>query len=473
MNIIKNNFLYISCIILLSACNLPSTETIYDDYTDYDNDYDQMYSDEYGQENQPVTAPSLSIDIETIPLVQPDDLEYLGAFRLPDLDGEITWEYSGHGMTFYPDGDDGGENDGFPGSLFVVGHDHYLEVSEITIPQPVISSNLEDLNIAETIQPFSDIHGGMFPIQDMALPRAGIEYLPPQNDQETGKLHFTYGQHIQGFEPSHGWAELDLSDPQPVGPWVFNGYTNYATNDYIFEIPEEWADKYTPGMRLATGRFREGVWSGFGPALFAYSAWDEHSPLSPNSTLNTITPLLLYGIQNPGSTDILSDESMQMDGYQESDHWWGGAWLTAGDKSAVIFVGTKALGSSWYGFPNGVVWEYDCAEQDPPTCPDVPEWPDDNRGFWAEDYRGQIIFFDPSQLAAVATGQIESYEPQPYASLDLTQFLFAPYLENETYKRDIIGAAAFDRENGYLFMIERLADEFKSVIHVFHVNSNQ
>ena len=135
----------------------------------------------------------------------------------------------------------------------------------------------------------------------------------------------------------------------------------------------------------------------------------------------------------------------------------------------MVFIGTKALGYSWYGFANGVEWAYDCAEQDPPTCPDVPEWPYDNRGYWAEDYQAQVIFFDTNQLGAVASGEIESYHPQPYAVLDLTPYLLNPELDYANYKRDLVGAAAFDPDSGLLYVIERLADEYASIVHVFRV----
>ena len=225
-----------------------------------------------------------------------------------------------------------------------MGHDHQLYVSEISIPEPVISKNLDDLNTATTLQPFQDITNGAI-TEDLALPRLGLEYLPPQGEQTSAKLHFSLGQHIQDFEPSHGWSEIDLTEPQTAGLWVFDGITNYASNDYIFEIPEEWANAISPGYRLASGRFREGVWGGGGgPALFAYSPWQDGNPPQKGSTLSAVKPLLLFGIQEPGMPDIIVDESMQMDGYQESDHWLGGAWLTAGDKSAVIFTGTKSTG---------------------------------------------------------------------------------------------------------------------------------
>ncbi|MFQ5434657.1 MAG: hypothetical protein ACE5FD_07255, partial [Anaerolineae bacterium] len=48
-------------------------------------------------------------------LIQPPDLSYLGAFRLPEGSGGSSWEYSGYAMAFYPGGDPDGPDDGFPG----------------------------------------------------------------------------------------------------------------------------------------------------------------------------------------------------------------------------------------------------------------------------------------------------------------------------------------------------------------------
>jgi len=418
----------------------------------------------------PTVRPVQTIAISSSRL-QPDDLVYLGAFRLPEPSGESSWEYSGHGLTYNPGGDPDGPEDGFPGSLFGFGHDQQLRVSEISIPAPVVLRNLDDLNRATTLQPFADVTDGIFRPEEMTIPRAGLAYLPPQAGQSRPKLYFTFGQHFQEFEPSHGWAELDLSQPMAAGPWVFDGYTNYVTNDYLFEIPEVWAASFAPEMRLATGRAREGLWSGRGPALFACAPWVDGNPPAPGSTLTAVRPLLLYGTQEPGAVEITSDPSMAMDGYRDADHWWGGAWLTAGDKAAVVFVGTKALGDEWYGFANGVVWPHDCAETSPPTCPEPPEWPYDDRGFWAEDYEAQIIFYDPADLIAVARGERMSWEPQPYATLVLDDVLYDPQLRLEDYKRDLVGAAAFDRERGLLYVIERLADEVDSVIHVWRISS--
>ncbi|OQY33903.1 MAG: hypothetical protein B6I38_03045 [Anaerolineaceae bacterium 4572_5.1] len=440
--------IFAALLLLILSCTLGESSPSLSDSDSPDQPQDEPVP--VSPENlQPQSAPPVSGN-----LIQPEDFEYLGAFRLPDASGGSDWQYSGHGLTYRPANEQAENTGESAGSLFGFGHDQNLQVSEISIPHPIISKNLDDLNTATTLQPFADVTGGIFVPEEMTIPRAGIAYLD-------GHLYFTFGQHIQDFEPSHGVAGLNLANPQAEGAWVFNGYTNYVTNDYLFEIPPEWAAELG-GRALASGRAREGLWSGRGPGLFAYN------PASvENGALTDIAPLLLYGVQQEGMPDIASDESMAVVNYHDADHWWGGAWLTAGDNAAVIFAGTKALGAEWYGYANGVVWEHGCDENN--SCPEMPDWPYDDRGFWAEDYQAQIIFYDPAQLVSVANGELESWQPQPYAVLDLTEYLFSPELDFENYKRDLVGAIAFDRENGLLYVIERLADEAKSVIHVWRV----
>ena len=96
-------------------------------------------------------------------LVRPENLVYRGAFRLPEGSGSSSWEWSGYAITYCPEGDPGGERDGYPGSLFAVGHDHQQMVSEISIPRPVISTQkrVDDLNVARTLQPFRDIRNDL------------------------------------------------------------------------------------------------------------------------------------------------------------------------------------------------------------------------------------------------------------------------------------------------------------------------
>jgi len=136
----------------------------------------------------------------------------------------------------------------------------------------------------------------------------------------------------------------------------------------------------------------------------------------------------------------------------------------------VIFVGTKALGESWYSFSNGVV--YPTSGDPDEVYPEVPPWPHDARGWWSEDISGQILIYNPDDLAAVAQGDMESWEPQPYVSLALDDLLYDPGFDHENYKRYLLGATAFDRENSLLYLVERQADGDKSLIHVFQIQAD-
>ncbi len=70
--------------------------------------------------------------------LQPSRLVYRGAFRLPGPSGGSSWAYSGDGLTYYPDGDSGGTADGYPGSLFGIGHDwqHAVAAGELAANRP-------------------------------------------------------------------------------------------------------------------------------------------------------------------------------------------------------------------------------------------------------------------------------------------------------------------------------------------------
>ncbi len=386
-------------------------------------------------------------------LLQPSDLQYIGAFRLPGPSGGSDWTWSGDAMAYYPDGDADGPDDGFPGSIFGIGHDWHKMVSEISIPVPVVSptKSLVELNTAETLQPFADVHSdvGRLGVLNEML-RVGMEYLPPQGSQATGKLYLCFGQHLQEDVErvaSHMWCEPDLTGSR--GAWWVDGRNIYSVNDYMFEIPQGWADLNTPGMRLATGRYRDGGWSGQGPSLLAIGPWNQGDP-PPNEAVLEATPLLLYD-----STATDEPPYNTMDHYHHSDEWTGGAWLTSGDRAAVIFVGTKGTGECWYGLPDGTVWE------EP-----YPEDPLNQRGWWSTGFVGRMLFYDPSDLAAVARGQMQPWEPQPYATMDLDEVL---YNVTGAQQKHHVAACAFDRGHGRLFLFERLVDEERSIVHVWHI----
>ncbi len=434
----------------------------------------------------------------------PSALEYVGAFRLPPDAGEppATWDWGGQAMTYVPGGDPDGPADGFPGSLLVTGFDGECLVAEITIPAPTMDRDPAILPAAAFLQPFSDVRGGLFPTFT-ELPRAGIEWLPAQPGEAGPHIWLTWGQHYQepGPEvaPTHARCDLDLGNPRTEGAWwVGTASENeagliYAVNDYLFAIPTSWAAAHTGGRALATGRFRDGGWSGMGPELVAIGPWLEGDPPPPETEL-PYTPLIRYSVANRGPH--------RLDGYSAADEWSGGAWIESGSGSAVVFAGTRGSGYTWYGFqtpadvppapgwPEGAPCVYTvgdvmcvrpdgetpCTEEDMAPCRDA-DVEEESRGWWASSFDAVLLLYDPEELAAVAEGREEPWKPQPYAVLDVDRTLLgrplsedaAVYLGRGNQRHTRLGAAAFDRERGILWILEPFGNGAAPVVHAWRI----
>jgi hypothetical protein len=423
----------------------------------------------------------------------------LGAFRLPGGNTPPkTFAYGGNAMTFNPDGDPAG-GDGFPGSLFIMGHDRQAwgmlpdgsQVAEVSIPEPAIASHPEELPVAGFLQDFADVTAGYFTDLE-EIPKAGMQYL---NHPDTGpRIHLAWGQHLQPPDiPSHAWFSPTLTTPDLQGVWFIGNQNMYSVNGYLFEIPAAWADGHASGRYLATGRMRDGGQGGMGPALFAYRPWLEGGTAPAPGTRLMETVLLLYATSD-STEEIVRCQA----GYQHPDEWEGGAWLTtASGKTAVLFAGTKSSGAKyWYGYRNpagagqacvdAAVTDFPpCRLADGGICP-----PEDfrgccdaeaggcisQRGWWSTRFDAQLIFYNPDDLARVAAGTMESWEPQPYAVLDIDDRLFfnptgtdLEMLGEGDQRRYRIGDVSFDRSNGLLYVLELYADGAKPVVHVWRV----
>ncbi len=445
-----------------------------------------------------VAGTSGAVRIASASRLMPADFTYLGSFRLPE-GGERpkTFQYGGTAMTFRPDGDPGGDRDGFPGSLFVMGHPrlpygelpHGSQIAEVTIPKPSLARQVAALPRARFIQAFHDVFAGRFKGLD-EIPRIGLQFL---NAKATGPLiHIAWGQHFQPDPavPSHAWFQPNLSRPDFKGEWFVAADNPYAVNGYLFAIPQRWADKHVGGRMLATGRFRDGGWSGLGPSLYAYRPWDPNTGAAPPSGAKLQSIKLL---QYPNSRETESMDQA-LNGYQHPDEWEGGAWIeTANDRNAVLFAGTKSIGTKyWYGFVNPKGPDQVCVhgpsvgefpacrlasgQQCPPLDLTECQGHNDSRGWWSTRFAARFILYDPADLAEVAAGRLKSWQPQPYAHLDLDQHLFhnpdkieLAMLGTGRQRRFRIGGVAYDQGNGYLYVLEPFADEAQPVVHVWRV----
>jgi hypothetical protein len=453
-----------------------------------------------GEATAELPAPTPPAPPPSEDLVQPGDLTYLGAFRLPG--GEEppqTFAYGGNAMTFNPSGDPDSA-DATPGSLFITGHDRQAygglpdgsQVAEVAIPAPVESRNVADLPVATFLQAFHDVTAGYF--TDMEeIPKIGIQYL---DHPDTGPLvHLCWGQHLQPPDvASHAWFSPDLGQPNLQGVWFIGQQSLYSTNGYMFDIPAAWADTYASGRPLATGRMRDGGQGGMGPSLFAYRPWEPDGSAPPSGTHLPETILLRY--ENIYNTDQIV---RSLEGHQHPDEWEGGAWITTpSGRTAVLFAGTKGTGTKyWYGYIHPDSPERPCIDTDvtdftpcrwadgsPCPAEDLTGCCDENagtcvsgRGWWGTRFDAQFLLYDPADLARVAAGEIEPWEPQPYAVVDVDEYLYLdpPVWDEEVVgwgdqRRYRIGAAAYDRGSGLLYVLELFADGGKPVVHVWQVS---
>jgi hypothetical protein len=455
-------------------------------------------------------------------LIGPEHLAYVGAFRLPPAVDESprNFAWGGKAMTYYPAGDPASA-DSTPGSLFVAGNDsedpwtrlRACYVAEVSIPEPGTSRTIADLPVAALLQGFVDLRGDELYGPDIffELPKQGLQFMAADTPAGLDTLYVNWGQHIENeYAPADCTGTGDPSCVPPLaaralgpggalangtnqGPWWVENASLYSVNDYLFEIPAEWADAHVGGRRLAAGRFRDGGQSSQGPVLIAVGPWQEGNPPGPNATLGSVT-LLHYG--------SFGDNINRLEGYHHADEWAGGAWLATPDRTAVIFVGAKAVGQRcWYGWQRCPCGQLPCVEPEDvggPGCFDAQGNPCQlssdyycacteqgcdarcvgERGWWTERWEGQILFYDPAELARVAAGEALPSAPQPYACMSIAERLFlnaAEELEGGIGKsgqrRYQLGAVAYDRAGNLLYVTEQLADPEgeQPIVHVWQV----
>jgi len=376
-------------------------------------------------------------------LVLPGDFVYRGAFRPPArATGGSRWGYGGTGLTYCPTGDPDGADDGHPGSLFGIGHGHHDKVSEISIPAPVVAADRKrgKLPEARTLQPFADITGGL-KARHKFDDAGGLAWIGKRPGQDADRIYWSfyiyYAVQSAGTidHPAFGRSSLDLARPDARGLWHVGPYRTSAfhpkkTANYMFDAPRKWADDHAGRLCLVTGK-GDGCGNGgtsHGPSMVAFGPWTDGSP-PPDRAALTAKVLVTYP---PKRQDFPY--------WSPSDAWTGGAWLTAGEKSAVLICGRRALGERYYGKPR-------------------PGDGGGGKGYHGTPYEAQFLLYDPADLEAVLAGRKRPREVLPYAVFRPREYLWGGGRR--------LGAAAFDRRRSVLYVFEPLGE--RPLIHVFAV----
>jgi hypothetical protein len=366
-------------------------------------------------------------DLADLPLVQPGDLAFVGAFRLPSGDfGASTVDYAQGPIALGPDG----------GTLYVVGHAHQQAIAEFAIPALGTGPAPADLPLADPPrQPFATVLERAASGNPQALDRIGGMLLVPGPDGPQLLVN-AYVYYDAGGGVTH--TTLALRDPgdlagSPVdGPYAFDGGAGH-TAGWLAPIPAAYRDALggASGADHLTGH-ASGIpiisRSSVGPSAFAFAAAAFAGPPGPVPT----TRLLDFALDRPLHPDL--------DANGDNPLWTHLSHATVG----LIVPGTRTyltLGHSG-GHASGVC--YKCTQSDGHTC----------GGYCARDADDVAAYawaWDLLDLVAVREGRRAPHDVRPYAFGPLDLPLLGPERR--------IGGGAYDAASGLLYLTALGADD--------------
>ncbi|OFZ19484.1 MAG: hypothetical protein A2X94_09040 [Bdellovibrionales bacterium GWB1_55_8] len=427
-------------------------------------------------------------------LLHSADLTYLGAFLVPKQDmGGPQYQglsYGGSAIAYNP----------VNHSLFIVGHDNNQQVAEISIPAPVNSSTLSDLNTATVIQNLVDITegnrlnlktdggpievngvkiGGLLKYGDKLI---GSAYAYYDAGHQAVRSHFRSGLNLATAGDFEGMFELG-SKPTPVPQAGFIG-------GYMTAIPSNWQAEL--GGKVLTGMSALSILgrTSSGPAAFAFDP-DQLGPMPA-----PVSALLYYPIDHQTIGTYYSSQTL----YNKGSHHSGVVFPSG--TATILYTGKHGLGEACYGPGTDIQAEHGNRYNSPPpdnTCrgiamtntadPCCYDPVNFNKGAHAYPYVDFVWAYDAADLARVkAAGRIvddpspnlvdsalpsstESYKPwhiKPYATWTLTY----PTIQ-EGYGLSS-GASAYDDENRTLYTVQVMTDNYSlPVIHMFRISTGE
>ena len=423
-----------------------------------------------GNEGPPAVLTVTTPPFQSNTLINPHAaLTFLGAFRLPKyVDGvdNSGWAYASQGLAAYPGGNPEKLQNELPGSLFGVGHIQSPQISEVSIPTPVISMIASELPRARVLTPFTKqiwpaVYNGSWQPPGGADVYMGIGFHPGGNGVGPHLYYGIYNAYSSFSLKAHGAITVDISPlsilqhvpEDSIGAWYLGGppgdagnVSPWFTDKLIFKAPQAWADQYTGGRSLIVGQgYQSGVGvPTHGPALYAIAPWEGATPQNPtlpgDESVISAVQLLQYGSDE--------DTSKWNTNWSLSIAYTGGAWFDVNGRMAVVVSFVRPKGDTWYGGEDGSLVA--TSDNDLPVTRTSQL-----RGPMATEYEASLYFYNPADLARVINKQMQPWEPKPYMVLDFKHLLVRGSKESLPY----IGAIAYDYQNGYLYLIEQNADD--------------
>jgi hypothetical protein len=370
-------------------------------------------------------------------LIQPADLVYQGAFKLPLGSVERkSFFYGGTAIAF---------NSGRP-SLFVVGHDWYQRTAEVTIPALVKTTTVASLKRAGMVQGFADATGGTIN-QTGGTTKIGGQLVYQGRLYGTAYLYYD----AAGTQVASHWTRsgTSLTGGSAAGLFRVGRVGAGFVSGYMGAIPAEWQARLGgPGLTgncciPIIGR------TSLGPAAFAFDP----------AKVGQVDPvpaqkLVYYPIDHPtiGKWDDSWNPAAGI--VFNGTTTVRGVVFPAGTGS-VLFFGTQGTGTFCYGTGtddpslvgkdtgDGALYCYD---------PD-----NSSKGTHAWPYRAEVWAYDVNNLLSVREGHLRPWAIRPYATWRLDLPFGSP----------TIGGATYDPTSGRIYVSQQFGDGTNPVIHAF------
>jgi hypothetical protein len=388
-------------------------------------------------------------------------LKRIGAFRLPNPSAAASdpcagFSYGGIGFTFSPTGDNG------KGSLLATGNTNCSLIGEVTIPEIVDSSDLNQLKVAPFVS--NQPRGALVDALEGGLRNSGITgggtTLINGILEYKDKLYITAGNNYSGYQPVSHWVrprDLNITGQVSLPATVRgDGSDSESTNPkytagYMCKVPDNLINSL--GGPIIGGWIPESSFEAIGvqgPSAFAY----DPSAITGGQTTPAKT-LLFYKKSNPLQEAVSGQ-------VQEVWNWTStprGCAIPDGTRS-VLFIGRHGQGTFNYGVggANGYV------TSDPSIKIYDPS--DTSTGEHAWPYRYQVWAYDSNVLKSVKDGTSSATSAQPYAIWTIELPFVNPGDGHYT------GGMAYDSRSRRLFLVQHNAGPFgEPVVHVFEVTN--
>ena len=398
---------------------------------------------------------STTVTVTPSDRLQSTDFTYQGAFRLPS---DFNW--GARGLSYYPAGNGG------VGSLLVTGFDtNDPEFAQVSIPEPGTATDWQELPEATMLTSMINFDGDLvdqysetnenFDSEFAVV--SGIQYVPQRGSQTSDKLYGSIDYWYGVVDATHltvWFSEMNGSNARGlyhVGPQELPYHGN-KIGDYLFSVPQWYADMYLGGRILVSGKTRGAFNGSQGPTLFAFMPWDSENP---SGDLDAV-PMLWYNIYFPdcAGPNVGDKENCDYPDFTMCDKWEGGGFVESGDNRAIILLGYKGLGTN-------------CYDEPPVECNDPCS---DSHGYHCQPYERQVIFYDVDELGAVAGGSLDPWSVVPYAIWRPEEFYLR---DTEGHTCGEVGGVAVDTGGQRVFMIEKgfggHTNENSAIVHVWSV----